>query len=82
MFSINSGIDGLNEMLNGGMPDKSITALVGPAGSGKTILSLQVLYANLLDGRKCIYMSAAHTTEELEYILLPFSHDIHITGGL
>lgn len=38
MFSINSGIDGLNEMLNGGMPDKSITALVGPAGSGKTIL--------------------------------------------
>ena len=52
MFSINSGIDGLNEMLNGGMPDKSITALVGPAGSGKTILSLQVLYAKSIGWKK------------------------------
>ena len=82
MFSINSGLDGLNEMLNGGIPEKSITVLVGPTGSGKTIISLQVLYANLSEGRNCIYMSAAHTMEELEYILLPFSHDIYITGGL
>ena len=76
MFSINSGIDGLNEMLNGGIPEKSITALVGPTGSGKTILSLQFLYANLSEGRNCIYMSAAHTTEELVINALNYGWDL------
>jgi len=63
-------------MLNGGMPEKSITVLVGPTGSGKTIQSLQFLYANLLDGRKCIYMSAAHTTEELVMNALNYGWDL------
>ena len=76
MFSINSGIDGLNEMLNGGIPEKSITALVGPAGSGKTIQSLQFPYTNLSEGRKCIYISAAHTMEELVMNTLNYGWDL------
>ena len=65
MSIIQTGIDGLDKMLNGGIPEKSITAIIGPAGSGKTIMSLQILYNNLLDGKNCIYISSAHTEDEL-----------------
>jgi circadian clock protein KaiC len=76
MESINTtGINGLDEMLHGGMPNTSITSIVGPAGSGKTIMSLQFLYANLLQGKKCIYISVAHTLEELVTNSLKFGWD-------
>ena len=64
MSIIQTGIDGLDKMLNGGIPEKSITSIIGPAGSGKTIMSLQILYNNLLDGKNCIYISSAHNEED------------------
>ena len=76
MRSINTtGINGLDEMLHGGVPDASITSIVGPTGSGKTIMSLQFLHANLLQGKKCLYISAAHTLEELVTNSLKFGWD-------
>ena len=65
MEIITTGIPGLDEMLNGGMPEKLITAVIGPAGSGKTIMSLQFLHTSLVQGKKCIYISIAHSEEEL-----------------
>lgn len=65
MKKISTGVAGLDEMLNGGLPEKLITAIIGPAGSGKTIFSLQFLNANLLEGKKCVYMSVAHSADEL-----------------
>lgn len=65
MAIINTGICGLDEMLNGGMPENSVTTLTGPSGSGKTIMSLQFLHAQLLQGKTCVYISSAHSMEEL-----------------
>ena len=55
MTAINTGISGLDEMIHSGIPDGSIISVIGPAGSGKTIMSLQFLHANLLQGKKCLY---------------------------
>lgn len=42
--ALSTGIEGLNRMMGcGGLPASSCTALVGPPGSGKTVMSLQFL---------------------------------------
>lgn len=40
---IRSGTNGLDELLNGGLPQSSITLVFGPSGSGKTSLGLNFL---------------------------------------
>ena len=40
---IATGVPGLDEMLGGGYPAGSVTAIAGPEGSGKTLLGLQFL---------------------------------------
>lgn len=40
---IASGIARLDEMLGGGLPERSMTMLVGPSGTGKTTIGLQFL---------------------------------------
>jgi circadian clock protein KaiC len=39
------GIQGLDDMLRGGLPEMSTTMLLGPSGTGKTILGLKFLAA-------------------------------------
>jgi circadian clock protein KaiC len=59
MKKITTGIKGLDEMLHGGIPEKHWIVVSGPPGSGKTILAMQFVYANLLDGKKCAFISAS-----------------------
>ena len=61
MGTFNTGIAGLDNMIQSGIPDVLIISVIGSPGSGKTIMSLQFLYANLLQGKKCLYISIAHT---------------------
>ena len=62
---ISTGIDGLDEMLYGGIGRGNVIGLVGPPGSGKTLISLQFLYKSLTDGNYCLYVSASHSEKEL-----------------
>ena len=62
---ISSGIQGIDEMLFGGINLGHIIGIVGPAGSGKTLISLQFLHSCLKQGKKCLYISANHTKEDL-----------------
>jgi len=64
-IKLGTGIGGLDEMLGGGINHGSIVGVVGPPGSGKTIISLQFLYASLCGGRTCLYISAHHREEDL-----------------
>ncbi len=64
-IKLGTGIDGLDEMLEGGINHGSTVAIVGPPGSGKTLVSLQFLHASLLNGKKCLYISSNHTEQEL-----------------
>lgn len=52
-----TGIDGLDEMLGGGVPNKSITLLCGGPGVGKTILTLQYMMTAVERGEPCVYLS-------------------------
>ena len=44
-----TGVQGLDELLNGGFPDGRVILIVGGPGSGKTILASQFLYKGISD---------------------------------
>ena len=54
---ITTGIKELDELLNGGLPKKSITLVSGPPGSGKSILCFQFLYEGVKNGENILYLT-------------------------
>jgi len=63
---IKTGIAGLDKMLYGGFPKGHVVAVIGPAGSGKTIMALQFLWDGLKNGEKCLAFSLEETPVTLE----------------
>ena len=52
-----TGIEGLDELFDKGIPKGNSILIAGGAGSGKTILCLQTLAHHAMQGRTCLYMS-------------------------
>ena len=46
---LSTGIQGLDELLNGGIPERRVILVIGGPGSGKTILASQFLYKGISD---------------------------------
>jgi circadian clock protein KaiC len=60
-----SGIEGLDDILEGGLPRDCIYLIQGDPGSGKTTLALQFLLEGLLRGEKVFYITLSETKQEL-----------------
>jgi len=54
---IRTYIPGLDEILYGGIPERSIVLLSGGPGTGKSILAKQFLYNGLTKGENCIFVA-------------------------
>ncbi|KTG28418.1 KaiC domain-containing protein [Haloferax profundi] len=54
---IDIGVDGLDEMILGGVPKRSLMVTIGSAGTGKTTFGLQFLYKTLRDGGSGVYIT-------------------------
>ena len=62
-----TGIDGLDEILNGGIVRNSTTLVSGNPGAGKTILGLQYIYNGVkLYDERGIFLSFEENTEDLQ----------------
>ncbi|WP_298665387.1 KaiC domain-containing protein [uncultured Methanofollis sp.] len=57
------GIEGLDAMLDGGLLEKSICAIVGTYGTGKTTFALQFIYEGLKRGEKVVFISLDERVE-------------------
>ncbi|EMA64432.1 KaiC domain-containing protein [Halorubrum lipolyticum] len=59
------GIAGLDEMILGGVPRRSLLSVIGGAGTGKTTFALQFLNEALESDRKGIYITLEQTRESI-----------------
>ncbi|WP_144796303.1 KaiC domain-containing protein [Halorubrum depositum] len=59
------GIEGLDEMILGGVPSRSLLSVIGGAGTGKTTFALQFLNEALESDRKGIYITLEQTRESI-----------------
>ncbi|TKX78118.1 KaiC domain-containing protein [Halorubrum sp. SD626R] len=62
---IDVGIEGLDEMILGGIPARSLISVIGGAGTGKTTFALQFLNAALESGGKGVYITLEQTRESI-----------------
>src|SRR3954449_7983283 len=60
-----SGIEGLDDILSGGLPRDCFYLIQGDPGSGKTTLALQFLLEGLRRGEKVFYITLSETRAEL-----------------
>jgi KaiC domain protein len=62
---LSTGIDGLDELLEGGIPRGFFVAVTGEPGTGKTILCIHFINRGVLDGDKCIYVTTEESRESI-----------------
>jgi KaiC domain protein len=65
MEKVKTGLEGLDEMLFGGIPKGSTVVVMGSFGTGKTTFGLQFLNQGLAEGEKGIYISLEEDKESI-----------------
>src|ERR1700722_11254608 len=63
--TVGSGIKGLDEILNGGLPSHRIYLIQGSPGVGKTTLALEFLLAGVARGERTLYITLSETEAEI-----------------
>src|SRR5437899_8061151 len=63
-----SGVEGLDDILAGGLPRGCFCLIQGDPGSGKTTLALQFLLEGLRRGEKVFYITLSETKQELLHV--------------
>ena len=62
---VDLGIEGLDEMIQGGVPERSLLVTMGDAGTGKTTFGLQYLQRGLADDQKAIYIALEESRKDV-----------------
>jgi circadian clock protein KaiC len=62
-----TGIDGLDDILCGGLERGHVFLLEGEPGAGKTTIALQFLLAGAKAGESCLYITMSETERELRH---------------
>src|SRR3954447_25560750 len=73
-----SGIEGLDDILNGGLPRDCFYLIQGDPGSGKTTLALQFLLEGVRRGESVFYITLSETRAEL--LKVARSHNWSLEG--
>jgi circadian clock protein KaiC len=73
-----TGIEGLDNVLEGGFPANRIYLVEGDPGTGKTTLGLQFLLEGVRLGEPGLYVTLSETKEELQAVAQ--SHGWNLEG--
>ncbi len=73
MIRMKSGIEGLDEMIEGGYPFPSTILLAGDTGCGKTTFAMQFLAEGAKEGEQCLYFTTF--SEPVQWMLTFMQYD-------
>ena len=62
---IDLGIEGLDNMIQGGVPQRHLMTTIGSAGTGKTTFGLQFLYHGLQHGDNAVFITLEQSHESI-----------------
>lgn len=69
-------INGLDEILNGGLPARRMTLVVGEPGSGKTVMGMEFLFRGAINGESGIFLGFEEPPRILRENALTFGWDL------
>ena len=72
---IKTGVPGLDGLIEGGLPEKSVILLSGGAGCGKTTFATQFLMEGLNTGDNVLYITMEEMPEEIKVDAMQFGYD-------
>ena len=67
-----TGVEGLDNALDGGIPRGNTILVTGSVGTGKTTLSLEFLVHGALDGETCLFISVTEASSKLLTNIIPY----------
>jgi circadian clock protein KaiC len=67
---VNTGIAGLDDLIENGFWRGSTTLLVGPSGSGKTIVALNFIREGARNGERCLFVGFQENPSQMARIML------------
>jgi circadian clock protein KaiC len=73
---IPTGLSGLDEILDGGLPQNHIYLLMGAPGTGKTTLGIQFLQEGVRQGEKVLYITLLQSEKELREVAASHGWDL------
>jgi circadian clock protein KaiC len=71
-----TGVEGLDEVLRGGLPKHQMYFLQGDPGAGKTTLSFQFLLEGVRRGEKSLYVTLSASAKDLQRVARSHGWDI------
>jgi len=73
---VKTGIPGMDEILNGGIPKRNVVLLSGGPGTGKSIFGQQFLYAGLRNGDGGIYVALEEHPVQVRLQMAQFGWEV------
>lgn len=73
-----TGVEGLDDVLGGGLARGRLYLIEGSPGAGKTTIGLQFLRTGVAEGQRCLYITLSETEGELR--ASAESHNISLEG--
>lgn len=73
---VKTGVQGLDEMLQGGLPENHIVVVMGSFGTGKTTLALQFIVEGLRNAEPCIFISLEEDKDSIMKNAASFGWDL------
>ncbi|MBI2076065.1 MAG: ATPase [Candidatus Aenigmarchaeota archaeon] len=64
VIRVHTGIEGFDELIEGGIPEKSVVLLTGMTGTGKSIFAMEFLIDGALHNEPGVYISLQESLEE------------------
>jgi len=75
----NMGVEGLDNILHGGLPRNRLYLIQGDPGVGKTTMAMQFLMAGTAQGEQGLYITLSETNEEIDVVAKSHGWDL---GGI